>query len=107
MADLSKPGSWRDRAGLLVLDPEDPHGNPLDTPLDRRWLWRLEGRLAVEANTGELRRLADDLRQYLDETCEHHWLDYDSTDGPADDPRSQPFRQCLWCCSTEFKDVIA
>jgi hypothetical protein len=24
-------GSWRDRAGSQVLDPEDPHGEPLET----------------------------------------------------------------------------
>lgn len=100
-------GSWRDRAGRSVLDPEDPHGEPLETPLDRRWLWRLENNLAVSGGTAVLRQLATDLRQYLNETCEHHWLNYDDTDGPPDDPRSCPFRQCLWCCETEFKEVTA
>jgi hypothetical protein len=87
-----EPGvTWRERAGRIVLDPRDPRGNPLTTPADRRWLWRIGNTLAGSAGTDELRQLAADLRGYLDETCEHHDLHYD---GGEDYP---PHDQCLWC----------
>jgi hypothetical protein len=92
----TEPGStWRDRAGLVVLDPNDPRGNPLPTPTDRRWLHRIQSQL-TSAPTLELRQLAADLHAYLDETCVHHWLhsEGDEDFGALD--------QCLWCSVVEF-----
>lgn len=90
-------GTWRDRAGLIVLDPNDPNGKPIETPIDRRWLHRIEQQLSVSATTPELRQLAADLYAYLGETCEHHWLHSEGDDmfGALD--------QCLWCSVVEFK----
>jgi len=94
---LVEPGqTWRERAGRVILDPNDARGNPVATPTDRRWLWRIEGDLAVSAATDAQRQLAADLRAYLIETCEHHLLPYD---GDEDIP---PHTQCLWCGETEF-----
>lgn len=84
--------AWRDRAGTGLLDPTGPDGQPIQASLDRRWLWRIEQSLAVNATNDSQRRLAADLYEYLGETCEHHWLDHGKeTDVEAD-------RQCLWCC---------
>jgi hypothetical protein len=90
-------GTWRERAGLIVLDPNDPNGNPLATTTDRRWLWRIAGSLSVSATNPELRQLGVDLHAYLGETCEHHWLHYegDELDGILD--------QCLWCSVVELR----
>lgn len=90
-------GTWRDRAGRIILDPNGPSGQPISTPADRRWLWRIEGFLAVMANTGLQRALARDLRQYLNETCEHHWHDC------AADEVIPAHRQCLWCCDVDWE----
>lgn len=77
----AEPGStWRDRAGLLILDPEDPRGDPIETPTDRRWLHRIEGFLSVSATNETQRQVAADLRAYLYETCAHHWLHYSGSD---------------------------
>jgi hypothetical protein len=92
-----EPGqTWRERAGRIILDPEDSRGNPVTAPADRRWLHRIEGALAVSATTGAQRQLAADLHAYLAETCEHHLVPYD---GDEDIP---PHTQCLWCDETEF-----
>lgn len=72
------PKDWRSRAGRIVLDLFDPDGNVVATPLDRRWLWRLESFLAVCGTTEEHRVVGRDLRAYLVETCEHHWLEYEA-----------------------------
>jgi len=93
--------NWRDNAGNLLLDPNDPAGNPITTPLDRRWLWRLASALAVSATNDVLRDLGRDLHQYLGETCEHHWLHYAASEDPDD---TGAFRQCLWCHDTRFGD---
>jgi hypothetical protein len=88
--------TWRDRMPRGVLDPYGPHGEPIFTPTDRRMLWHLEGALTVAATNDTLRQLATDLRAYLNETCQHHWTDYDPETGiPA-------HRQCLWCCGVEW-----
>jgi hypothetical protein len=95
--ERTEPGeSWRDRVGSIVLDPNDPHGQPLPTPADRRWLHLIESRLAVSAGTPELRQLAADLHAYLNETCVHHWLYSEGDDMFA------PHEQCLWCSAVEF-----
>lgn len=93
--------NWRDNAGRVLLDPNDAHGVPLTTPLDRRWLWKLEGFLAVSATTADQRAMQTDLRDYLRETCEHHWTDYPN-EGP-DDPIAS-HRSCLWCSDIEWTD---
>lgn len=88
---------WRERAGRILLDPNDPNGAPLATPLDRRWLWRIEGELAVSATTETLRQLGRDLHQYLAETCEHHW-----GASHAAEPDIPAHRQCLWCSDVDW-----
>lgn len=92
MSTALEPGiTWRTRMPRGVLDPHCPHGEPVATPTDRRMLWHLEGLIAVAATSDMLRQAATDLRAYLDETCEHHWHDYEGDDViPA-------HRQCLWC----------
>ena len=92
---------WRDRAPRSILDPFTPRGDLVTTPMDRRWLWRLEGTLAVCATNDTLRQLARDLSQYLCETCEHHWQAYEGDDDiPA-------HRQCLWCNDVEWAGDLA
>lgn len=93
--------TWRQRAGSGVLDPNDPRGNPLATPTDRRWLWQIENQLAVSATNDTLRQLAADLRWYLAETCEHHYLHYEG------DEEFATYDQCLWCNEVVFKGDAA
>jgi hypothetical protein len=96
-----KPGeTWRDRAGSIVLDPNDPNGIPLPTPADRRWLWRIENALAVLATNDGLRQLGLDLRAYLAETCEHHMRHSGEGDAPE-------YGQCLWCSEVVFEGDAA
>lgn len=96
-----EPGeTWRERAGSIVLDPNDPNGDPLSTPADRRWLWRIEGALAVSATNDTLRQLGMDLRHYLAETCEHHMRHYDGEDDLS-------YSQCLWCSDVVFTGEAA
>jgi hypothetical protein len=91
---------WRDRAPAMLLTAAGPNGEPCDTPADRRWLWRLENMLAVTAPMGSaLDDLRRDLRQYLNETCDHHWQEYDGEPGTP----IGAHRQCLWCNDTEWK----
>lgn len=84
-------GHWKDRAPNPLQSDLDRHGVPHGTSLDRRWLWRLEGSLAVLATTDYLRQLQRDLSQYLHETCEHHYGVY------AGDEVLAAHSQCLWC----------
>lgn len=86
---------WTERAPQSLLDPLDPRGAPCPTPMDRRWLWRLEQKLV--GGTAAQQELATDLHQYLAETCQHHWLDYTECCDPPDAGCGPPFRQCLWC----------
>lgn len=83
---------WTTRAPRGVTDPNGPDGKPCPTPTDRRWLWRLEGELAILATTDGLRELQRDLAQYLHETCDH-WY---GEDWPGDDA-IPAHRQCRWC----------
>lgn len=85
-------GHWRDRAPNPLLSDYDREGEPHNTSLDRRWLWRLESTLAVYAPVGsDLSRLRSDLTQYLNESCEHHYKVYMGCEQiPA-------HSQCLWC----------
>lgn len=92
---------WRERAGRIVLDPLDPEGNELATPKDRRWLWRVESFLAVNATTEEQRRLASDLHAYLNVTCEHHWMNREA------EQHIEAHRQCLWCNHVEWSTEVS
>lgn len=92
---------WRGRAGRLLLDPNDPDGDPIATPLDRRWLWRIEAAMFLGGGNHELRQLAADLKQYLNETCEHHWRLY------AAEPDIPMHSQCLWCCDVVWFNEAA
>lgn len=91
---------WQSRAGRVILDPLGPNGEPIGTPRDRRWLWRIETELAVSATTDTMRQLGADLGQYLRETCEHHWTEYHPVLGTPD-AAIGPHRQCLWCSAVE------
>lgn len=92
-------GHWRHRAPASVLEFDlCAQGDPDPTTQDRRWLWRLESFLAVYGTNDTLRGMGADLKQYLDETCEHHWH-HDEVEGPE---RMEAFRQCSWCYDTEF-----
>jgi len=95
-AGIESGQTWRERAGRIVLDPLDAHGEPVATPADRRWLWRIEGLLAVSATNDEQRQLAADLYAYLAETCGHHLRHYD---GDSEIPEHD---QCMWCCEVTF-----
>jgi hypothetical protein len=87
--------SWRDRAPAMLVSPDGPDGKACSTSMDRRWLWRLEGFLAINGTSDFQRQMGSDLRQYLNETCEHHWGDWFIWERP---PR---LRQCMWCCDVE------
>ena len=77
------PDHWSQRAPASVLEFDlDSRGEPDPTSQDRRWLGR-------------------DLRQYLNETCEHHWHTWD---GDEDIPAH---RQCSWCCDVEWQQEVA
>lgn len=108
----TEPGTtWRDRAGRIVLDPEGPHGEPLPTPTDRRWLWRIENELSVGATSDTQRQLAADLYRYLCETCEHHWHDYEASEWRHPDTgevmdRIPAHRQCLWCSEVDWAEEV-
>jgi hypothetical protein len=87
--------TWRENLPRSVLDPWDSQGQPVFTPADRRMLWHIEGVLAVTATNDTLREVARDLRDYLVETCDHHWIALSADDCcPA-------MRQCTWCSYTE------
>ena len=89
--------TWRDKAPRSIVDPLDSQGKPISTPTDRRWLWRLEMFLAVSSCNETQRQMADDLRGYLHETCEHHWLEL------AADDCCPEMRQCIWCYWTDSR----
>ncbi len=95
------PGAdYRTRLPLSILDGGlDSDGNPDPTSQDRRWLWRLEGFLAVSGTNDTHRQMAADLKYYLGETCEHHWKPY------AGDDQIAAHRQCSWCCDVEWDEA--
>jgi len=93
---IQPPGTWRDRAPRSILDPAGPRDELVPALADRRWLWHIEGMLAVAGTSDLLRQLGTDLRGYLTESCEHHWLPYQ---GDEDIPAH---RQCLWCPEVEW-----
>ncbi len=88
------PGTtWQDRASQMLRDTlSGPDGEPCFVTTDRRWLWRLENILAVDAAVGSrLFQVQRDLTEYLRETCDHHWREWS-----GDDQIAAP-RQCLFC----------
>lgn len=96
---------WRDGAPKMLTSITGPRDEPILTPVDRRWLWHLEAALSLSAPTGStLHEVTDKLRNYLHETCEHHWLDYATCCEPPNEDCSPPHRQCLWCNEVEWAD---
>lgn len=91
--------AWQDRMPRSVLDLYCAADHVVTTPTDRRMLWHIEGVLAVAAGNDRLRQLAQDLRRYLNSTCEHHWHEYEA------EPDIPAHRQCLWCSDVEWLDV--
>jgi hypothetical protein len=94
--EYTHPGAdYRTRLPAMLSDTfTGPRGEPCFTSTDRRWLWRLEGFLAVHGTNDTHRQMAADLQIYLHETCEHHWLGYE---GDSDEGGIRAHRQCLWC----------
>lgn len=88
----------------MLLDKERCSDGELDaTTLDRRWLWRLEQFLAIYGTNPGQRRMGEDLRQYLNETCVHHWHSYAAEVGDLDlTPEIEAHRQCLYCHDVEW-----
>lgn len=99
--------NWRSNVPRNLTSPVGPRGEPCLTPVDRRWLWHLENAMSVRATTDAQREILRDLRQYLHETCEHHWLDYSTCCDPPkrDDTCIPPHRQCLWCNEVDWLTV--
>lgn len=87
---------WQDRAPAMLRSQDGPDGEPIETPFDRRWLWRLESFLAVSGTTDAHRAMCRDLHEYLVETCEHVWRH-----SPAEDDLPER-QQCLWCNDVEW-----
>ncbi len=95
---VTAAGHWLDRASAMLHDKgRCSDGEPDATALDRRWLWRLESFLAVHGTNPGQRQMGSDLRQYLNETCVHHWHAW-----PEGDWEGGPGRQCLYCHDVEW-----
>ena len=98
-AEQVERDDWRLRAPAMLRDLEGPHGEPLATHFDRRWLWRLQTFLVVNGTTHAHRQMAWDLKNYLNVTCEHEWGDpFDYFD------RGEFMWQCLWCSNVRTED---
>lgn len=92
MTDTTKR-HWRDHAPAMLRDSfSGPNSEPCFTTMDRRWLWHLELTMSTRATTELQREILADLRQYLHETCMHHFGD----DWLGDEVIAA-HRQCLWC----------
>jgi len=64
---------------------------------DRRWLWRLEGMLAVTATSAVHHATREELLAYLRGTCAHSW-DLIPAGQYAEDPSTAPdLLQCRHC----------
>lgn len=97
--------TWRDHFPRSVLDPFCPSGHVVAESIERRMLWHLEGVLAVSATNDTLRLIARNLRDFLDETCQHHWHEY--APDPANENDVEAHRQCMWCNRVEWLDDSA
>lgn len=78
-----------------VMDPFCPREHVIDTTMDHRILWYLEGQLALSGDP-RMRAEATNLRRYLNVACQHHWHDFDA------EPDISAHRQCLWCSDVEW-----
>lgn len=97
MASDTTPETWASRAPSSLTDPLCPSDHPVAESVDRRWLWRMEGFLAVSGTSEAQHAMRRDLASYLIETCTHHWHEAE------DDPDYAPaHRQCLWCNYVEW-----
>ena len=102
MPEPMSDSTWSARMPRSVLDLYCPADHVVDTPIDRRMLWHVEGVLAVAATNDTLRQFAQDLRRYLNATCAHHWHEYEPD--PANPNDIAAHRQCLWCSDVEWRD---
>lgn len=89
--------NWQDNAPAMLRSLAGPDGEDIPTPFDRRWLWRIEAFLAVSGTNDNQRQLGRDLRQYLNQTCQHVWRVW------AGDDVIAAHRQCLWCNDVEWQ----
>lgn len=97
---MTTTGHWLERAPQMLNDEgRCGSGEPDETTLDRRWLWRLESFLAVYGTNPTQRQMGQDLRQYLNESCAHHWHSY------AADADIAAHRQCQYCYDVEWGDL--
>jgi hypothetical protein len=88
---------WLNRASAMLREEGlCSRGEPDATAIDRRWLWRLEGFLAVSGTNPGHRQMGSDLRQYLNETCVHHWH------ACAAEGEIEAHRQCLYCKDVQW-----
>lgn len=95
--------AWSDNMPRSVLDLYCAQDHVVTTPTDRRMLWHIEGQLAVAATNDTLRELALHLHRYLNETCAHHWHEYEPDPDNEHDVRAH--RQCLWCNDVEWRET--
>lgn len=94
--------NWYDRAPAMLRDFAGPDGEDCPTPMDRRWLWRLESFLAVCGTTNYHRQMGHDLRVYLHQSCQHQWRIDEPDSWWEGSPR---MRQCLWCNHVDEIDI--
>lgn len=92
--------TWRENWPRGVTDPYCPLGHLIETPTDHRLLRHIEGWLAVRATNDTLRQMATDIHLYLNETCRHHWHEYEA------DADIAAHRQCLWCHDVEWHEDV-
>jgi len=94
---VTATGHGLERASAMLHDEgRCSRGGSDATTLDRRWLWRLESFLAVSGTNRDQHQMGSDLRQYLNESCAHHWHNY------AADDDIEAHRQCLYCHDVEW-----
>lgn len=91
---------WLRRASAMLHDEgRCSDGEPDATTLDRRWLWRLESFLAICGTNPGQHQMGRDLRQYLNETCVHHWHSH------AAEGEIEAHRMCLYCGDLEWGEL--
>jgi len=68
---------------------------------DRRWLWRVEGFLSVNATLAVHHQVRRELLAYLRETCEHFW-ELATASGGAGEPGAD-LLQCRYCFAVKTR----